>query len=892
MVVLALYFLSGAAGLIFETVFLRQATWLFGSATVATTLVLCAFMGGLAAGAALLGPAADRTARPLRLYGWLEIGTGLAGAIAAWLLGSGRESLMAPLRWVGPGQTERILAFAISLALLLVPTAAMGGTLPVLGRYLSREPGRLLRPLGLLYGLNTLGGVLGVLVTGFLLFEFVGVSRSAYLAVALDVGVGLGAILLDRAYAARDRVEVSPRPTGTAAQPGRPRAAAEPPIEGARGTMTASCLAAAGIGGFAVLGYEVVWTRLLSLPMRSYAYSFSLMLSLFLAGLVAGSLVVASLGPRITRPARLLAWAEIGMGLYVATSLLWLPRLLAPTGASGLGPFLAWSALKAACVILPPTILSGMALPLAVRAVSGDRVRVGRGIGGVYAINTSGAIAGALGAGLVFLPALGAPRTLALLAALNAAAGAVVMVAAERGRVQRLAAPAVTLACALAILLPPQRFLEGFLDASRGKERISRVLFFREGATDTIAVVKKDYGFFDPEAKSLITNGVAMSATVKPVWRYMAMEGHLPVLLAGHPSRALVICLGTGITLGAIVSHPELKTIDAVELSEGVLEGLPQFSLENRRAFEDPRVRLVREDGRHFLEMSREPYDVITLEPPPPIVAGSVHLYTLDFYRLCRERLRPGGVLAQWLPLHAQSLASARMEARTFLAAFPYAQLWLPSIRDAVLIGSDSPLRLDLARLRGAYAQATTAANLREAVVETPEAFLATFLLDRAGTSTWAGDAPVITDERPLMEFFRGRGPTMRDREIGTLASLPQGAWEFVSGLDEDRGLRARLDVESRAHRLYLRSEIDEDGAAGLEAARLSAGTEFFRYRLGCAARQRDFIDRQLGEFPEWRQQIARCDALFPSGRTADDAAGRGAPGAGLASPPRPAGRR
>ena len=250
--------------------------------------------------------------------------------------------------------------------------------------------------------------------------------------------------------------------------------------------------------------------------------------------------------------------------------------------------------------------------------------------------------------------------------------------------------------------------------------------------------MKKNYGFYDPEAKTLITNAISMSATARPVWRYMAVEGHLPALLSREPKRALVLCVGTGITLGAVASHPGIVSIDAVDLSEGVMQGLPYFAAENGRAWEDPRVRLVRQDGRHFLELGGEPYDAITLEPPPPIVAGSAHLYSLEFYRACLRRLAPGGVVAQWLPLHSQSLESARMTARTFAAAFPNAQLWLPSVRDAVLVGSAGPLSLDPARLRRAWTEPRTRANLSAAYLESPEAFLGTFLLDRDGLLRWA----------------------------------------------------------------------------------------------------------------------------------------------------------
>jgi spermidine synthase len=397
---------------------------------------------------------------------------------------------------------------------------------------------------------------------------------------------------------------------------------------------------------------------------------------------------------------------------------------------------------------------------------------------------------------------------------------------------------------------------------------VGELLLFHEGATDTIAIVRKEYGFHDPQAKSLITNGVAMSATVKPVWRYMAAEGHLPVLFAEEPRAAIHVGVGTGITLGAVASHERLRSIVAVELSEGVIAGLSLFEVENDAVLEDRRVRLVRDDGRHHLELTAEQFDLITVEPPPPIVAGSVHLYSLDFYELCLDRLRPGGIVAQWLPLHAQSLPSARMTARTFLEAFPHTQLWLPSVRDAILIGSEEPLVMSLDRLLEAYRTPRTRANLHRAYLESPEALLATFLLDGPGIARWAADAPVITDERPLMEFFRHQGGNMRDRDIAGLLALPQSERSWLIGTSRHPQLAAAVERENRALRLYAESTVLGQMQAGVAAARLARSTEFFLYGFGCAREQLEHLLEEArspdsrGLSPPPDRQLQHCRAL------------------------------
>ena len=838
-----LFILSGFAGLVLETVFVRQLAWLFGNGTIATVVVLSAFMGGLALGAALLGPVADRAARPLRMYGMLEIGAAASAAALAQLLGAGRHWFLALLRGLDAGPLSGVAEFLLASLLLLVPTVLMGGTLPALSRLVIRDLSRFSHTLGLLYAVNTLGAAAGVFLSGFYLIEWLGVSRTALTAAGIQLLVGIAALLLDRVWDAGPVGRPSrPAPevlagagadrTGTPTRTPRAGESALPTV------VRRACLVAAGVAGFAILGYEVLWTRLLSLYMRSFTYSFSLMLSLFLGGLVIGSAILAWAGPRIRHPARLLAWLQLATALYVASMPLWLAGRLTPVPASSFGEFLAKSGLRTALMVLPPTILSGLSLPLAARSFARNTAHIGGDVGLVFGVNTVGAILGAMVAGLVLLPFAGAAPSLVLLAILQALAGTVVLLALGRSGLQALLACALTLVCAIPLLGGNQRFVDAFLAASRSAERIGELLYFRESATDTVAIVRREYGFHDPQAKSLITNGIAMAATVKPVWRYMAAEGHLPVLFSRNPRRAILIGAGTGITLGALASHPGLETIDVVELSPGVIEGLEWFERENGGAARDPRVRLIQEDGRHRLEMNLTDYDLITLEPPPPIVAGATHLYSRDFYDICRRRLRPGGVVTQWLPLHAQSLASARMTARTFVDAFPHAQLWLPSIRDAVLIGSVEPLSMSLDRLTEAFRRPRTRDNLRAAYLESPEALLGTFLLDRRGIEAWVAGAPPITDEHPRMEFFRHQGSTMKDAEIATLLGPPQGDWSYVAGIEQSPGLLARLERENTALRSYVRGTVEKDGQASIAAVGLSAGTEFFRYPFGCTSAQ------------------------------------------------------
>jgi spermidine synthase len=855
-IVLLLFFLSGVASLVLETVFRRELTLYVGNAVTATSLTLATFLGGLALGAALFGRIADRSARPLRLYAILELGVGASGALAVAFLSHGRDALLAPVRSAGPGAAGSIVAAAIAAALLLPPTILMGGTLPALTNHQLRGGGRFLGSLATLYGANTLGASVGAALAGFVLFESVGIASSGWLGAGLAALVGVVALAIDA------RKDAPRLPTAPQRRAGSDEASA-PPL-----AVRRVALAVATLSGAAALGYEVIWTRLLVLPLRSYSYSFSLMLSLFLLGLVLGALVLARFEHKFGDALKALAVVQLAAGSYVAASVAWLPRLLSPpSDVSGLAAFLGNAFLRAGPVVIPPTILSGMALPLAVRVFSGGTQRPGSAVGTVYAVNTLGSIAGALAAGLWLLPALGTSRSLALLATCGAISGAVAAAVAWGRDPKMWTSMAVASACALAVLRPAAPFAEAFSRPQRSSDTLGPTLFYKEGATDTVAVVGRGYGFRDPDAKSVLVNGISMTATVKRVWRYMAAEGHLPALFAPQPTRGLVICVGTGITLGALASHETVTAIDAVDLSESVLSALPVFDRENRSASRDPKVNIVHADGRHFLELTDRRYGVITVEPPPPIVAGSVHLYTLDFYRLCRAHLEPGGVVAQWLPLHSQSLASAQATAKTFLEAFPYAQLWQPSIHDAVLIGSGQPLHLGEDRLRAAYASSHTQESLTAAYLETPEALLGTYLLDREGIAKWAGNADIITDDRPWIEFFRRYGANMRDPEIVTLLTQEPGDVDQLLGDNADPGFRSAVAFERETNLRYLRAEIVKDPAGSRQAALASRATRFGLYRLGCDGPQLEALRGEPGREAEWRSRVEMCRGLIESAR-------------------------
>ena len=300
----------------------------------------------------------------------------------------------------------------------------------------------------------------------------------------------------------------------------------------------------------------------------------------------------------------------------------------------------------------------------------------------------------------------------------------------------------------------------------------------------------------------------------------MRLQALLPLLIhGGEPRSALVVGFGTGITAGALLADPGLKTRVAAELLPSVVRAATSFS-GNLGAPTDPRLEIRIGDGRQELLRRSQRYDLITLEPPPPSAAGVVNLYSRDFYELCRSRLQPGGLMAQWWPLPAQNDEDSRSLVRSFLDVFPHATAWSTELHEVLLVGSASPIELDGERVAARYAQPAVRAALAEVGIESPEALLATWVTDRAGLERFAGDAAPVTDDRPLIEHAawvrRGELQRVLPRLLALATDVP---------LRPGDPLRPAVEAERRELLAFYRyslhamaGERDEAGAALREA--------------------------------------------------------------------------
>ncbi|MDD2008088.1 fused MFS/spermidine synthase [Pseudomonas putida] len=737
----ALLFISGGAALIYQVLWVKQLSLVVGVEVYAITAGISAFFAGLAMGGLLFGRWADRLRHPIKLYAGLELAVALL-AVAATLGLAQSAALFARLE-----ASVGLLAWLLPLSLVGLPAFLMGGTLPVLVRALTPSDAQTGEAGGRLYAANTAGAICGTLLAAFVLLPLLGVTGAACVAGALNLLAALGA------WCGRGRDERALPTSATASLPRTPQA---------RLAIALYCLA----GGVA-LGYEVVWTQSIVQFMSTRAFAFSVVLATYLMGLVLGSALYARRADRIRDPwglfglliasAGLLALLQIaGLGRWLVTWQTLLESHVLQLTGSQLAGMCARFAAAAVCVVFIPTTLLGAAFPLALR-LAVDSGQVGRDVGAVIALNTLGGIVGVMLTGFVLVPGIGLVRTLVVLACVAAAIGAV---ATWRGQAVHKGMRAAVLLVGGATLVtgaltPPERLAQ-LLPGARSGE----LVFYQEGRGGTVAVVNQQRQ--GQAFNRLYIQGVSNTGDAMPSLRYMRLQALLPLLIhRGEPRSALVIGFGTGITAGAMLRYSGLEHPVVAELLPQVLAAAPLFS-GNYDAVNDPRLDIRLRDGRRELLRNEQRYDVITLEPPPPSAAGVVNLYSRDFYQLAASRLQEHGLVAQWLPLPTQNDEDSRSLVRSFLDVFPHASLWTTEFHEMLLIGSATPMVLDVPRIRQRFEQPQVSAALDQVGVSSVEALLATWVTDRQGLERYAGDAQPVTDDRPRIEY----APWVRPREI------------------------------------------------------------------------------------------------------------------------------
>ena len=693
LLVLALFFLSGASGLVYQVIWVRLLTRIFGTTTFAVSALLAAFMAGLGLGAALAARYLTKIRHPLRWFGALEIGIGLYALALNAMLPAGEALFLGLVSQLGlSGAGENFAKVVLAFIVLLPPTTLMGASLPLLVKQSVNRLSTVGLRTGTLYAINTLGAAGGCFLAGFYTIPLWGME-------------------------------------------------------------TTTQIAAFTVSGFAALGLEVVWTRLLTLVFKGYSYSFTAMLTVFLIGIALGSVAFARPADRVRDPEALLGILQIAIGVSATafTALLLFyddSRLLLEykLGYDFVG-HTAGKFVTALVVLGVPTFLFGAQFPVVSRLATDEAKTAGRRVGLLYAMNVVGSILGALVTGYVLIPLAGTQTSLRLLASSMIATGLVLVF--KRSQLPSLSKRAVAVVAVVAfgafvLATPSDLSLQVHRQWLQDGEMISH---YEEGASATVMVASAK----DASAKRILVNGSSASNSTSYGLSVNRVQGSIPFLFDRMPKKVLAACFGTGITFGTL-SQFDIEQMDGVDISPEVIRAAEQFREENYDVVNNDRVTIHIDDGRNFLLKSRETYDVITMEPMPPALAGVADMYTKEFYDLCNDHLNPGGFVSQWVPMYYLTLDDMKMLYRTFAESFPYAMVFYHNF-DSFLVGSDQPLRLSPAAFDQRLVSKQLARDLAAIQLLSPEDLFSAYLMGRDAMLRFAGDAPIVTDDHPIVEF-------------------------------------------------------------------------------------------------------------------------------------------
>lgn len=830
-----LFVLSGASGLVYELVWTRELIFVFGGTTHAITTVLVAFMGGLGLGSYIAGRLAQRMAYAGRVCGLLEICIGVYALILPLLLSFAEPIYRALYQGVGDRLWLLTAArFLISAAFMLLPTTMMGATLPVLVRHVAPSGGRVGLAVGLLYGINALGAVLGTLLAGFLLMPALGLTATSRIAALANILIGVAALWL-----LRERSPQGVLPTVREPVAAEPEAAVD-------ATLRRAALATFALSGFAAMVYQIAWTRALVQVIGSSTYAFTCILSAFILGLAAGSMIMARFVDRLREPVFWIGVLQVVIGasaLFVTLVYAQVPSLvyrLVERYSENYPVLLALQFVVVTAVTLVPTLMMGALFPLVTRTLSAGAADPAAAAGQAYGVNTLGTICGSFLAGFVLIRSdvLGAQYSIVTMAVLNGLLGALLLriTRSDDTPVPQRVGPAAAALVAIVLLASLSSAWDRSLMVSgpfrQGRDPsivgdLFETRYLADGVDATVAItVHRE----NPEAVTLLVNAKPDASTGLPDMSTQLLLGHLPSLLAEKTDSACVIGLGSGMTAAALTRYPQYRRIDCAEICEEVITAHQYFAPfcynmlgnldPNGR---DPRVEVIRADGRNHLLLTDRTYDVIISEPTNPWIAGVANLFTLEYFDLVDRRLSPGGTFCLWLQGYATSEHTFKTIVRTVMLRFPFVTMWRTVGNDYVLICGREPFRAPLARVAERFHLPSVRLDLYRIAHGDLHRVLGRFITSGEPLRSWAGQGAIHTDDNAFLEFTAAREMYARQpAEIAAaLFAIERSPFEEVLEHDPaqpwQRELVERIPSMFEARRLWLSWQRSQLGGASIE---------------------------------------------------------------------------
>ncbi len=721
---LIFFFFSGISGLIYEVVWARLLLLAFGSTTVANTLVITAFMLGLGFGGLYFGNYVDREKSPYKIFSYLQLGIGLSSFLLLFFLPQLPRLSKAILNNTHLSQAGYLsFIFIITFIILFIPTFLMGGTFPVMTKLYVRDEDKIKNGIGLLYGLNTFGGVIGALSAGFFLIRNLGLSLTQSIAIFINFAIGIFM------FHSHPKISTENRDSKSVLQDFK-----QAGIEKLKRYLPII----AGLTGFASLACEIFWIRALSIFLTNSTYTFTIILIVYLSGIFIGSIIFAKLSKK-SNLINIFATVQILTGLYIVIGCLFLNRL--PGLLFGIQnileiPFFRMflpALILSIFVVLIPTIFMGISFPLICSLYSQEIKHLGNKLGNVYFTNTLGSALGSLLAGIFFINYLGVIRGLIAVGLINLLIGFFFTLYLKNRSLN-----IIIFVCAIIIsfysiqnkfILPPSIY--------HSPTRQDRVLYYKETRDGTIIVSEDRL----TGIRSCYVNNSAVIGTTYDAIKVVKMLGNLPFIFNPGAKDILVIGFGVGITTSSIARY-NIKKIDCVEICPGLREAAKYFTNFNNYIFKNPLIHFIANDGRNFLLLSNKKYDAISCDPTHPIL-GSGNLYTKEYFMLCKEHLSQNGVVCQYLPFHKLSPEEFKSLIKTFAIVFPYTSIWL-GYSHGVLIGTNAPQTIKFESLK----------NLRDEMLNDPYLLAVSYLLDTEAINNFSTEAKINTDNHPVIEFF------------------------------------------------------------------------------------------------------------------------------------------
>ncbi len=745
-----LFFLSGLCGLIYQILWTRLFSFILGNTYLAISIIVASFMFGLFAGSWLIGRYINELENELRWYALLEIAIGCYALLLLAVFGMFDAIFSLLYQLFSPIEILHSFAkFVVTLLFILLPTSAMGATLPLVVQYYTRHTRVFGENVSLFYAINTIGGAIGALFAGFYLIENIGIKYGIIVTAGINITIGLIVLLASRkALSHQTPLHEESKPTASISKKRKKAPQFDQPNQAGKQIY----LLAAALAGFAALALEIIWSRGLKFVIHNSTYSFSVVLFVFLLGIAIGSGLAKKLILKVSNLHYLYGTLQIVLGLYTIFTIYLLynfsygdifqrnlVEIIYDYSYHWVWGIVAYI-LISAVLLLVPTIVMGILFPL-INTLFFKNIlnKTGQTVSSIYAVNTIGSIAGSLCAGFLLLPLLGIKWSILIVAMINFFLGAVFVIKSQNKIPQSL------ISGALLLLFVISLSLNGTYLYGRGEEKTDRVLFYKEGLMSTVKVFERQKSYF------MSIDGNIIASTHPTLYKKEKLIAHLPFFVKPDIKNVLAVGLASGISIGSMGLHPDIDRIDCVEIIKPVFPAAEYFRAHNFDVFNNQKIKLIYDDIYAYLMYHDEKYDLISSDGKlGTLYSGNTIMLSTDFYELCKQRLRPDGLFIQWIPIITPH-QELRVILDTLKNSFPHVLLFYFYPTDIFMIASQTPMVLNKSSMDRVFSSLGIKQDLGMINIKNAEAILSSFI-GVYGTSS-GDDIAISTFDRPILEF-------------------------------------------------------------------------------------------------------------------------------------------